>query len=319
MVCRWGILGPGFVATRAMIPALQHTANAQVLAVASRDQARATTTSRQFGIERVYPDYQALLDDPDVDTVYISLPNHLHYEWTIRAAHAGKHVLCEKPLALSSSQCDTMVATCQHAGVLLMEAVMYRFHPRMQALKHLVDAKEIGAVRLLHAAFSFPFSAPENYRAFPEYGGGALLDVGSYCINAACWFMEGEPQSAQAYISYSRNIDMSVNALLRFDEERMAHIDCSFSAAEHQVLEIVGSEGAVTAPLAFTAWKDDTTMLFIQHGAAFETRTFKPADPYQLMVEHFMDCVSGRDMLHYPPSSGQETLRVVEMLRKISH
>ncbi len=315
MVCRWGILGPGFVATRAMIPALQHSENAQVLAVASRSRERAATSAVQFGIEHTYSDYQDLLNDPDVDIVYISLPNHLHHEWTIRAAEAGKHVLCEKPLALNPNECDNMIAACQQAEVLLMEAVMYRFHPRMQALKHLIDAGEIGDVRFLHAAFSFPFSAPHNYRTFPEYGGGALLDVGSYCINAARWFMAGEPQSAQAYISYSRDIDVNVDALLRFDGERVAHIQCSFAAAEHQVLEIVGSEGAITAPLAFTAWKDDATMLLIQRGSVFEQRTFVPTDPYQIMIEHFMECVAGKEVLRYPPSDGRETLRVVEMIR----
>jgi xylose dehydrogenase (NAD/NADP) len=315
MICRWGILGPGFVATRAIIPALQHTANAQVLAVASRDPARASTSAAQYGIERIYSDYQALLDDPDVDIVYISLPNHLHCEWTIHAAEAGKHVLCEKPLAMNSAECDSMIAACEQANVLLMEAVMYRFHPRMQALKHMIDAREIGDVRFLHAAFSFPFTTPHNYRAFPEYGGGALLDVGSYCINAVRWFMEGEPQSVQAYISYSREIDVNVDALLGFDREKVAHIECSFAAAEHQVLEIVGSEGAITAPLAFTAWKDDAAMLLIQRGSTFEQRTFAPADPYQIMIEHFMDCVSGNEEMRYRPSIGRETLRVVEMIR----
>jgi xylose dehydrogenase (NAD/NADP) len=327
MVCRWGILGPGFVARRAMLPALRACENAQVLAVASRDPDRAATTAAQFGIERVYSDYQTLLVDADIDSVYIALPNHLHCEWTVRAAQAGKHVLCEKPLALNPAECDTMIAACQQAGVLLMEAAMYRFHPRMQALKSLLDAGEIGDVRCLHAAFSFPFAAPDNYRSFPGYGGGVLLDVGSYCINAACWFMPGVPQSAQAYISYSRDIDidMDVNALLRFTsrrnasqdtlEESIAHIECSFAAAEHQVLEIVGSNGAITAPLAFTAWKDDATMLVLQHGTSFAQRNFAPADPYQLMAEHFMNCMSRKEELRYPPSIGRETLRVVEIVR----
>jgi xylose dehydrogenase (NAD/NADP) len=315
MVYRWGILGPGFVATRAMIPALQHTGEAHVLAVASRSRERAASTAVQFGIERIYNSYQALLDDRDIDSVYVSLPTHLHREWTIRAAQAGKHVLCEKPLALNPTECESMIAACEQANVLLMEAVMYRYHPRMQALKYMTDAGEIGDVCFLHAAFSFPFSELKNYRAFPEYGGGALLDVGSYCINAARWFIAGEPKSAQAYISYSRNIDISVNGLLRFDAERIAHIECSFAAAEHQVLEIVGTEGAITAPLAYTAWKDDTTVLLIQRGSAFEQRAFAPADPYQIMVEHFMECVLHQEKLLYPPTIGRDTLGVVEMVR----
>src|SRR5438270_7841082 len=131
MICNWGILGPGFVATRAILPALQHVSQARALAIGSRNRERVQAVAQQFGIERVYNDYQALLDDEDVDAVYIALPNHLHHPWTLRAAEAGKHVLCEKPLALNSAECDEMIAACQRAHVLLMEAVMYRFHPRM--------------------------------------------------------------------------------------------------------------------------------------------------------------------------------------------
>ncbi len=316
MSCNWGILGPGFIANRAILPALQHVPQSHVLAVASRDPQRAATTSAQFSIERTYTTYQTLLDDPDIDIVYIALPNSLHAEWTIRAAQAGKHVLCEKPLALSVAECDQMIAACQHANVLLMEAVMYRFHPRMLALKQLLTSGELGTLRLVHTAFSFPFQAPDNYRARKEFGGGTLLDTGSYCINAIRWLTDQEPQSAQAYISYSRNIDSTTSAILRFEQDIFAHMQCSFAAAEHQVIEVVGSTGAVTAPHAFTAWKDDTTELLIQRGSVFERREFAPADPYQLMVAHFMDCVLGKASLLYPATDGRATLRVLEMVRE---
>src|SRR5579863_5375700 len=144
MPCHWGILGPGFIATRAVIPALRQVRDARVLAVASRDRERARETAVQFQIERVYDSYQALLDDPEVQAVYIALPNHLHCEWTLRAAQAGKHVLCEKPLALSIVECDRMIAACQQANVLLMESVMYRFHPRMIALKQMLSSGATG-------------------------------------------------------------------------------------------------------------------------------------------------------------------------------
>ena len=191
MACNWGILGPGFVATRAVIPAMQQTPDARLLAVASRSDERAKLIAARFGIERAYHDYQTLLNDPDVDAVYIALPNHLHRIWTMRAAEAGKHVLCEKPLAINASECDEMIATCQRANVLLMEAVMYRFHPRMVQLKRMLTTRELGDIRLLHTAFSFPFDfdRPHNFRAHPEFGGGALLDVGSYCVNAARWLV----------------------------------------------------------------------------------------------------------------------------------
>ncbi len=316
MQCNWGVLGPGFIATRAVIPAMQQVPKSRVLAVASNNEERMRVTALRFGIERAYHGYQALLDDPDVDAVYIALPNHLHREWTMRASLAGKHVLCEKPLAMTAAECDEMIAACRQANVLLMEAVMYRFHPRMLHLKQMLADGELGDVRFLHAAFSFPFDAPGNYRGNAQFGGGALLDVGSYCVNAARWLIGSEPDSAQSVTSYSQEtMDLSTSAILRFGGDVSAHIQCSFAAAEHQTIEVVGTSGAVTAPLAFTAWRDDTTMLMIQHGAVFEQRAFAPADPYQLMVEYFTECViEGRPSL-YPPEDGRATLRVLDMLR----
>jgi len=326
MFIQWGILGAGFIANRAVIPALQGSRNARVLAVASRDEGRAQFTAAQYAIPRIYHDYEALLNDPDVQAVYIALPNHLHHAWTMRAAQHGKHVLCEKPLAMNAAECDEMIEACRSAAVLLMEAVMYRFHPRMQALKTMLDAGEIGELRLLHAAFSFPFNAPENYRAFPAFGGGALLDIGSYSVNAARWLTGMEPLSALSDTSYSHEtgamairkniVDMTTSAILQFEVQLTAHIQCSFEAAEQQVIEVVGSQAAISAPLAFTAWRDDQTWLHIQRGGAFEQRAFLPADPYRLMVEYFSECALGQALLLYPPQDSRATLRVLDMIRE---
>jgi xylose dehydrogenase (NAD/NADP) len=316
MYCNWGILGPGFIATRAIIPAIQGVSNSRIVAVASSNEERSRELAFRFGIERFYSDYQALLDDPDIDVVYIALPNHLHREWTIRAAAARKHVLCEKPLAMYATECNEMITACQQANVLLMEAVMYRFHPRMLYLKQMLLARELGEVRFLHAAFSFNFNAPGNYRAYKQFGGGALLDVGSYCVNAARWLIGSEPLSSQVTISYNQeSIDLNTSAILRFSEDVSAHIQCSFVAAEHQVIEVVGTIGAITAPLAFTAWRDDTTILLIQRGTVFEQREFAPSDPYKRMVEHFATCVIEKTPLFYPAEDGWANLRVLDMLR----
>ena len=316
MVCNWGVLGAGFIANRAMLAAIQHSSQARVLAVASRDEQRGQEAAQRYSIERFYHDYEALLADPDVQVVYIALPNHLHREWGLRAAHAGKHVLCEKPLALNAAECDEMISTCHSLKVLLMEAVMYRFHPRMQALKHMIAVGEVGELRFIHIAFSFPFDAPGNYRAFPQFGGGALLDIGSYCVNAARWLSASEPTAIHPPYSYSQNaIDLSSSAILEFGPHLSAHIQCSFVAAEHQIIEVIGTHAAITAPQAFTAWRDDTTALLIQRGSTFEQREFAPADPYQLMVEHFTDCVLGKASLMYPPEDGRNTLRVLDRLR----
>jgi len=317
MYCNWGILGPGFIATRALIPAIQEASGSHMLAVASSNSERAREVAFRFGIERFYSDYQTLVNDPDVDAVYIALPNHLHREWTIRAAAAGKHVLCEKPLALDAAECNEMIIACQQAHVLLMEAVMYRFHPRMIYLKQMLVAHDLGDARFVHAAFSFNFNSPGNYRAYKQFGGGALLDVGSYCVNAARWLIGSEPVSSQVMVSYNQeSIDLNTSALLRFSTDVTAHIQCSFVAAEHQVIEVVGTSGAITAPFAFTAWRDDRTVLTIQRGSVFEQREFAPSDPYKRMVEHFATSVMEKTPLLYPAEDGWANLHVLDMVRE---
>ena len=189
--------------------------------------------------------------------------------------------------------------------------------PGFVATKAVIPAiQQVSAAHVLHAAFSFPFAVPANYRAIKELGGGALLDIESYCVNATRWLSALEPQVVHARTSYSYEIDISTSALISFGQETQAHLQCSFAAAEHQVIEAVGSTAAVTAPLAFTAWRDDVTELLIQRGGVFERKQFAPADSYQAMVAHFTDCVLGNQMLLYPPEDGQATVRVLEMLRE---
>ncbi len=316
MICNWGIIGPGFVATRAIIPAILRVPQARLLAIASRSSERAQTVAQQFGIERVYSDYQALLDDRDIDAVYIALPNHLHHSWTLRAAEAGKHVLCEKPLAMSASEGAEMIVACQRANVLLMEAVMYRFHPRMLFLKQVLESGTLGSLRFLHTAFSFPFNNPNNYRSHQEYGGGALLDVGSYCINAVRWLTDSEPQHIQGFMHRKGTIDVDTQALLICSNAVIASIQCSFAAAEHQVIEVVGTAGVAIASQAFTAWTGDSTTLLLQQGSHSEQKTFAPADPYQSMLAHFTECALGQTLLLYPPTDSYGTLQVIDQLRQ---
>lgn len=320
MICNWGILGAGFVAARAMIPAIQCSRNGHVGAIASRDLARAQSLAAQWQIDRAYDDYQALLADPAVDAVYIALPNHLHHPWTLRAARAGKHVLCEKPLTRSVHEAEQMLEACQQAGAQLMEAAMYRFHPRMRRLKELLTSGALGSPRFLHSAFSFPLRDAENYRNSLAYGGGALLDIGCYCANALCWLNGASPVTIQAFSSYREagGIDLESSALLRFANGSLGHMQCSFVAAEYQSIEIVGSQGALVAPLAFTAWRDDATLLHLQEGSQFRDEYFAPADPYQLMVEHFADVLHGEATPAYPPQEAVQTLAVLDAIRVCS-
>ena len=179
MSVRWGILSTARINGKVLAGA-QGSKAVAVIAVASRERARAESYAREHGLERVYGDYAALLEDPDVDAVYIPLPNHLHREWTIKAAEAGKHVLCEKPLALSSADAQAMVDACEAAGVRFMEAFMYRLHPSWLAVRELVGSGRIGRLRAVQSWFSYYNDDPTNIRNIAAVGGGALMDIGSY-------------------------------------------------------------------------------------------------------------------------------------------
>lgn len=317
MICNWGILGAGFISTHAVIPAIQHSRNGRVRAIASRDLARAGALAAQCGAERAYGDYAELLADPEIDAIYLALPNSLHGLWTIQAARAGKHVLCEKPLACSADEETAMLEACQSAGVHLMEAAMYRFHPRMERLKQLLDEGAVGDPRLLHSAFSFTLKDPQNYRNSPDYGGGALLDVGFYCVNSLCWLNGAAPVAVQAFTTYREHggIDLTTSALLSFANGALGHIQCSFATAEHQTIEIVGSSGTIRVRLPFTAWHENATSLTFQRADGMIEEHFAPADPYQLMVEHFVDAIQGETALCYEPQMAIQTLEVLDRIR----
>lgn len=318
MICNWGVLGPGFVARQAVIPAIQRSRNGRVRALAGRATERAQVLANQWNIERVYGDYQELLDDPGIDAIYIALPNHLHCAWTIQAARAGKHVLCEKPLACSASEGEQMLEACQLARVQLMEAAMYRFHPRMLRLHQIVEDGKLGQPRFLHSSFTFPLKHdPRNYRFAPACGGGALLDVGCYCVNALCWLSGATPVEVQVFATHRElgGIDLETDALLRFADGTLGHFQCSFAAAEHQAFELIGSAGMVSAPLAFTAWCADATTLHLQQGSRVTREEFAPADPYQLMVEHFAATLHGEAQICYTPQETIQTLHVLDEIR----
>ena len=182
-VLRWGVLSTASIAVGKVIPGMRASRRTEVLAIASRDLARAEATARSLGIPRAYGSYEELLADPDVDAVYLPLPNHLHAAWTIAAARAGKHVLCEKPLSLTAAEAQEMVDACREAGVVLMEAFMYRLHPSWQAVRDILASGRIGRLRAIDSWFSYHNVDPEDIRNIAAYGGGALYDIGCYCVN----------------------------------------------------------------------------------------------------------------------------------------
>jgi xylose dehydrogenase (NAD/NADP) len=288
---RWGILGAAWIADRAMISALQAASGCRLVAIAARDPERAAAIARRRGIERVHRDYPALLADPDLDAVYLPLPNTLHRTWTLRALEAGKHVLCEKPLAMNLAEGQEMAAAARSSGRLLMEAFMYRFHPRMRELAASLRGTPI---RHLSASFGFPIPPSDNYRLRPELGGGALYDTGCYVADAARWLL-GEPERVAAVIR-SDAVDMSCSALLAFPGGAQASLYCSFESPEYQELIVVCEDRVVREERPFSRWRD-------------------PHDPYQIMVEEFAAAARSGGTSPLPLEDSLANLRLLDRIR----
>lgn len=312
---RWGVLGTGLVARVAMLPALASLPEVEVVAVAGSDQARAETLAAAHGVPRAYDTYQALLDDPAVECVYLALPNYLHLEWVLRAAHAGKHILCEKPLGADPREVEAMREGCDAAGVRLMESLMFRFHPRTLRLLELLAQGVAGEIRAVQAAFTFTLAPGANYRWRPELGGGVLLDVGSYCVDAARLTFGHEPEWASATARYGETGVMERFAgMLGFGDGRAAQITGSFEGAEWQRLTIIGSRAVIELPLAFTAWRGDSVPILMHRGNETETIMFPPADPYALTAQAFTAAVVSALPVPYSLDESSNTIRAIEAL-----
>ncbi|NTU83065.1 MAG: Gfo/Idh/MocA family oxidoreductase [Chloroflexales bacterium] len=311
---RWGVISTANIGRRAVLPAIQRSATNTLIAVGSRDLAAGQAFAADLGIPRVYGSYTELLADPQVEAVYIPLPNSLHREWAIRAAEAGKHILCEKPLALSAAECLEMAEAARQHGVLLMEAFMYRFHPQTARALELLRAGAIGSPQLIRAAFSFRLINPANIRLQPDLGGGALMDVGCYCVNVSRTLFAAEPIEAQAFAIWSeRGVDAQLAGSLRFADGRLAQIDCALTLGRRESYEVVGPEGSLAVPVAFVPGQDATT-LYVRDGQGERQETVAGVDQYQLMVEHFAACVRGQATLRYPPEEAAANMRVIEAL-----
>jgi D-xylose 1-dehydrogenase (NADP+, D-xylono-1,5-lactone-forming) len=265
-----------------------------VLAVASRDQARAEAYAREHSIERAYGGYDALLADPDVEAVYISLPNSLHVDWSIRALEAGKHVLCEKPLTRRPEDAERAFDAAERAGRVLMEAFMYRHHPQTRRIKQLVDEGAIGELRAMRAAFSFDLLADrdeEDVRLNADLDGGSLMDVGCYCVSGAR-LLAGEPErvSGEAVPAPS-GVDMSFYGTLRFPGDVVAQFHSSLALPFKQELEVLGTEGSL---LVEAPWRVDLGGdVFLRRASDEERIEVEEADAYRLELENLAAAIRG--------------------------
>jgi predicted dehydrogenase len=321
---RWGILGNANIARTCVIPAMQKSRNAVVLALGTRNPAVATAFAAQHGISRVYEGYGPVLADPDIDAVYIPLPNYLHCEWTLKSLAAGKHVLCEKPLACSAQEARRMADAAEKAGLLLMEAFMYRFHPRTQRIKQMICDGAIGQLRLVRTSFCFSMDEasladPDNPRLKADTGGGALLDVGCYGVSAARYFFGCEPERVQAQAVYNpAGADLLFAGTLQFSGGWLAAVEAGFTAGLQQTYALAGSHGSIELPHdAFIPWEHDAAYtLRGEHDENGVLYSIAGADEYQLMVEHFADAVLGRGSLAFSPQDSMSNMRVLDALAR---
>ena len=312
---RWGVLGAtSQVAQKAVLPAIVASPGARLVAVASR---RADSGGGRFGAERAYRAYADLLDDPDVEAVYIPLPNSLHREWVERAAAAGKHVLCEKPLAVSAADAKAMATACGAAGVRLMEAYMTPFHPRARAIDALVASGRLGALRFARAAFTGVLDRPDDHRWRPEMGGGCLLDVGIYCVAPLLAAAGRPPARVEAAASLTTSgVDASFSGWLDWGNGFTATIECSFEAPERQVLEIVGTDAALSVDRAHTPGPEDIAITLRTRDGRVEQMVLGGADPYRAMLEHFEAVVRGVVDPRRPCADSIALLTVLDRLRE---
>jgi xylose dehydrogenase (NAD/NADP) len=247
----WGLLSTARINSALFIP-LRTSSRNRMLAVASRDQVRAEAYARRFRIARAFGSYDALLADPEIDVIYNPLPNHLHAEWTIKAMEAGKHVLCEKPLALSVDEVDAIAAAAKRTGKVAAEAFMYRFHPQTLKVKEIIESGALGNVQVIRGAFRYWLGRAEDYRLDPAMGGGGLWDVGCYLVNYARLIAGEEPAEVFGWqVTGSTGVDESFTGQLRFPGGIHALFDCGMNSKYRTFLEIVGSEATLRIPNPF--------------------------------------------------------------------
>lgn len=319
---QWGILGCANIAIGAVIPGLKQSELNEVTAIASRDIDKATTTAEELQIPKAYGSYEELLEDPSIDAVYIPLPNHLHKEWTIRAAEAGKHILCEKPLALTEAEAVDMAEAAAKAGVHLSEAFMYRYHPRYDIIKDLLDSGAIGEIRAIHSSFTFNNSGnSQNVRFRKDWGGGSIYDIGCYPINAARILLGSEPEAVtvQAFFSPEHdNVDMMASGLIEFEGNVGLTFDCGMWAAGRNPLEIIGTTGIIEVPHAYSFPANGASIFLTQNGERKEMPV-PSVNAYSEQGDHFANVVLNNASVRYGVDDAINNMKVIDACLRSAH
>ena len=310
----WGILSTARIGSTAFVPSARATPGARVLAVASRSQEKAEAWARQHDIPLALGGYQALVEHPDVDAIYISLPNSLHAEWTVAAARAGKHVFCEKPLAVTAAEGRRMVDACREAGVLLFEAFVFMHHPQSRRLLEIIRTGEIGALRHIDAGMAFSVDDPANIRMIKELGGGSIYDGGVYPITFARFIAGGDPVSVMAHMRFDERsgVDVAVSLILEFPGGLTATLHCGFQGRGGAHARITGGQGRLVVPSPYHPGPESRFEVVPASGESRTETTRTGTPPFQPAIDFFQRCMRGEESPAYMADHAEGTLRVVE-------
>lgn len=313
---RWGIIGCAGIAKHSVIPGIQKSETGEVAAIASRGLDKAKQTAEELTIPTAYGSYEELLADPTIEAVYIPLPNHMHKEWVILAAEAGKHVLCEKPLALTAQEAQEMAAACEKAGVVFAEAFMYRYHPRYNVIHDIIRSGEIGEIRGIHGTFTFNNAKNKNnIRYKQDWGGGSLYDVGVYPISAARMLLNEEPQAATVHALLSEEhdyVDMMASGILEFNKGVALTFDCGMWATFRNTLEVLGTDGRIEVPSAFVVNQDERDNFFVHTKDGRREVEVPRLNQYALQADAIGRSIRNGEPLPFPSSDAVLNMKVLD-------
>jgi len=317
---RWGVLGAAAIATKKVIPGMQRGSRTEISAIASRDLAKAKEAADRLGIPKAYGSYEELLSDPEIDAVYNPLPNHLHVPWSVKAAQAGKHVLCEKPIALDAGEVQTLIAARDATGVKIGEAFMVRTHPQWLRARELVQEKQIGELKSIISAFSYFNRDPKNIRNIPEIGGGALMDVGCYPITMSRFLFGREPKRVVGLIERDPDMgtDRLTSAILDFAPGQ-AVFTCSTQLVPFQRMQVLGTTGRVDIEIPYNAPPDQPTRIFVDNGSQLAGRSaqeeeFPVLDQYTVQGDVFSQAIQENTEVPVPLEDAARNMAVIDAI-----
>ena len=311
---KWGILSTAKIGREKVIPAMQKSEFCDIVAIASRNKPAAKEEANKLNISQAYGSYEELLNDAEIDAIYIPLPNHMHVEWAIRSLQAGKHVLCEKPIGLTSAEAQQLVdAANKFPHLKVMEAFMYRFHPQWQYAKKLVDECAIGELKTIQSFFSYYNVDPNNIRNQKEAGGGGLMDIGCYCISLSRFLFDKEPQNVFGTVEFDPQLqtDRIASGILDFTNGTST-FTCSTQLMPYQRVNILGTEGRIEIEIPFNA-PPDKEMIIWHHSKAGPGKVlFKPVDQYAIQGDVFSKCILDNTPVPFPVEDAVKNMKIIE-------